>query len=42
MKYENAQNILPKGIIQKLQEYVDGVYIYIPKKDDSRRAWGGM
>ncbi len=40
MKYENAQNILPKELIKKLQEYTDGVYLYIPKKDDNRRPWG--
>lgn len=40
MKYENAQNILPDYIIQQLQKYVDGIYLYIPKKDDNKKSWG--
>ncbi len=32
MKYEKAQNILPDGIIEMIQNYIDGGYIYIPKK----------
>lgn len=40
MKYENAQNILPNEILNQLQQYVDGVYLYIPKKDNNRRSWG--
>lgn len=40
MKYENAQNVLPGDIIKLLQQYVDGVYLYIPKKDSSKKSWG--
>lgn len=40
MKYENAQNILPKNIIELIQEYVDGKYIYIPRKSDNKKSWG--
>lgn len=40
MKYENAQNILPNDIIKELQQYVDGIYLYIPKKDNNRKSWG--
>lgn len=40
MKYENAQNVLPNNIIEELQQYVDGIYLYIPKKDNNKKSWG--
>jgi len=40
MKYKNAQNILPKEIIKIIQLYVDGSYLYIPRKDENRKSWG--
>ncbi|WP_027624468.1 CD3324 family protein [Clostridium lundense] len=40
MKYEKAQNILPDGIIEMIQNYIDGGYIYIPKKNENKRSWG--
>lgn len=40
MKYEKAQNILPQNIIELIQQYVDGSYLYIPKKSNSKKAWG--
>jgi Mor family transcriptional regulator len=40
MKYEKAQNILPQDIIELIQQYVDGGYLYIPRKSDSKKAWG--
>ncbi len=33
MKYKNAVKILPPEMIEQLQEYVQGEYIYIPIKD---------
>lgn len=35
MKYRNANHVLPKELIGMIQEYVQGEYIYIPKKDKS-------
>lgn len=40
MKYQKAQNILPQDIIELIQEYIDGGYLYIPIKDDNKKAWG--
>ncbi len=40
MKYEKAQNILPQNIIELIQQYVDGSYLYIPRKSNSKKAWG--
>lgn len=40
MSYINIYDVLPKEIVEQIQEYVDGVKIYIPKKADSRKSWG--
>lgn len=40
MKYEKAQNILPDCIIEMIQNYIDGGYIYIPKKNENKKSWG--
>ena len=35
MKYKNANNVLPVELIEAIQQYVQGEYIYIPIKDKS-------
>lgn len=40
MKYEKAQDILPQDLLNKIQEFMDGGYLYIPKKEENRRSWG--
>lgn len=40
MRYMKAEQILPKELIRQIQEYADGVYIYIPRKPGTRHAWG--
>lgn len=40
MKYEKAQNILPEDIIELIQQYIDGGYLYIPRKSDNKKSWG--
>lgn len=40
MKYKRAQDILPKHVLELLQEYVDGEYLYIPLKNNSKKSWG--
>jgi Mor family transcriptional regulator len=40
MKYEKAQNVLPNSIIKQIQKYIDGGYIYIPRKDENKKSWG--
>jgi len=40
MSYTNAKQILPEDIIKLIQNYVEGEYLYIPKKADSRKTWG--
>ena len=40
MSYVNGQSILPKEIVKLIQTYVDGAYIYIPRKIDNKKEWG--
>lgn len=40
MRYIKAEDILPVDLIRQLQEYADGVYIYIPRKPGTRHPWG--
>lgn len=40
MKYEKAENILPQSIIEIIQKYTDGGYIYIPRKNENKKCWG--
>ena len=40
MSYIKAEEILPEELILRIQEYADGVCIYIPRKPGTRRKWG--
>ena len=40
MSYIKADEILPEELIRRIQEYADGVTIYIPRKPGTRHAWG--
>jgi Mor family transcriptional regulator len=40
MNYENANNILPSDIVELIQEYIDGKYLYIPRKSENKKSWG--
>jgi Mor family transcriptional regulator len=40
MSYKKACDILPVELLNIIQQYVDGEYIYIPKKECNKRAWG--
>ena len=35
MKYKNAKDIFPDEILREIMKYVDGQYIYIPKKKEN-------
>ncbi len=41
MSYIKAEDILPEELIKTIQQYADGVNIYIPRKSGTRREWGG-
>lgn len=40
MGYQNADRVLPSELIKMIQKYVDGDYIYIPRKANERKQWG--
>lgn len=40
MCYIKAKEVLPEEVIELIQKYVEGEYIYIPKKSDNRQQWG--
>ena len=40
VSYIKAEEILPEDLIRAIQEYADGVYIYIPRKPGTRHQWG--
>ena len=33
MKYINANDVLPANLLEQIQEYVQGEYLYIPVRD---------
>ncbi|HJB25086.1 MAG TPA: hypothetical protein H9662_00530 [Firmicutes bacterium] len=40
MRYHRAQDIFPAELLLEIQKYVDGEYIYIPKLETNKKAWG--
>lgn len=40
MGYKNGKDILPANLLKRLQDYIQGEIIYIPKKDQVRAGWG--
>ena len=40
MSYVKAVDVLPDEILELIQNYVDGEYIYIPRKEDNKKSWG--
>jgi len=40
MRYLKAQTVLPKEVIAIIQEFIDGEFVYIPRKYGEHRSWG--
>lgn len=40
MRYIKAEEVLSRELIDQIQQYVDGVTLYIPRKTENRRPWG--
>lgn len=40
MCYIAAKEVLPIEILELIQNYVEGEYIYIPKREENKRLWG--
>lgn len=39
-RYKKAETVLPKELLDEIQKYVQGAYLYIPSGSEGRRAWG--
>ncbi|MFR5321781.1 MAG: CD3324 family protein [Mediterraneibacter gnavus] len=42
MKYIKANSILPISLIEELQNYIQGGYIYIPSRNENKKGWGEL
>lgn len=40
MNYIKAQNVLPEEVLELIQHYIDGEFLYIPRKSGAHKAWG--
>ena len=40
MRYLKAQNILNEELVEIIQQHIDGVYLYIPRKVENKKPWG--
>lgn len=40
MRYQKANEILPEDLVELIQSYIDGEYVYIPRKEENRKRWG--
>ncbi len=40
MRYQKAEDVLPAELLREIQKYVDGVYLYIPRRTGEKRGWG--
>lgn len=42
MGYLKAETVLPAELLEAVQQHVDGAYIYIPRRDSNKKAWGEL
>lgn len=40
MGYKKATYALPHDLLIKVQEYIDGEFLYIPRISDNKKSWG--
>lgn len=40
MSYKRADKVLPDELLKLIWQYVDGDYLYIPRKSNCRKGWG--
>lgn len=40
MGYKNAVSVFPADLLKAIQQYIDGEYIYIPRKAENKKRWG--
>lgn len=42
MGYKNAICVLPDKLITAIQKYIDGEYLYIPRRAENKKRWGEL
>lgn len=42
MSYIKATDVLPEELVNLIQNFIEGEYIYIPRKEGNRKAWGEL
>lgn len=40
MGYTRGNDVLPEALLAEVQKYIDGAYVYIPRREDNRKPWG--
>ena len=40
MNYINANDLLPHRLVEELQNYIQGGYVYVPTAQEKRKPWG--
>lgn len=40
MSYIKAIDVLPEELLILIQNFVEGEYIYIPRKEENKKTWG--
>lgn len=40
MSYIKATEILPEELLNLIQNYIDGEYLYIPRRECNKKCWG--
>ena len=40
MSYKKANDVLPQALLHAVQQYIDGEYMYIPRKEGNKLQWG--
>lgn len=40
MKYVNGRDIFPSELLDMIQDYTQGQYVYIPKRGEDKEKWG--
>lgn len=40
MSYKKATHVLPQELLIKVQEYIDGEFLYIPRIANKKKRWG--
>ncbi len=40
MRYKNATQHLPRELLEQVQQYADGEFLYIPRIKGAKKEWG--